>query len=274
MSIDIRKPLKKFLPHLCKANEAGLNEADTVQRLIKFFDDVLGYDTMTEISRETEMKGKYVDIALKIDGTVRILVEAKAAGEKLRDRHIEQAQSYASRNNYHWVILTNGTEWILYHLTFGEGIEYTRAFTIDLMDDAQVETGAEKLALLSRTSVKRGELDEFWEHTNALSPAAIGRALFLEEVLNVIRREIRRKTEVSIDQEDLADAIHGMLSPEAREQIGPMKIRKRKGVTKKVTPDDAAAPKSGGGLDPSPAPGSTAVADLTPPPTPPPQSAP
>jgi hypothetical protein len=36
MPVDIRKPLKKFLPHLLQAQSTNLNEADTVQRLTKF----------------------------------------------------------------------------------------------------------------------------------------------------------------------------------------------------------------------------------------------
>jgi hypothetical protein len=124
MPPDISRPLKKFLPHLLQAQCDNLNEADTVQRLIKVFEEVLGYDSLTEISRETQ--NKYVDVALKVDGVTRLLVEAKAAGVTLRDRHIEQAQSYASRNNCQWVLLTNGVVWQLYHLTIEEGIEYER----------------------------------------------------------------------------------------------------------------------------------------------------
>ena len=52
MPVDIRKQLKKLLPYLLQAQADKLNEADTVQRLIKFFEDVLGYDGMTDISRE------------------------------------------------------------------------------------------------------------------------------------------------------------------------------------------------------------------------------
>ena len=56
MPVDIRKPLKKFLPHLQKAQADNLNEADTVQRVIKVFEEVLGYDPMDEISREAAVK--------------------------------------------------------------------------------------------------------------------------------------------------------------------------------------------------------------------------
>src|SRR5437867_4244805 len=129
MASDISKALKHYVPILLQAQRDNMNEADTVQRLVKVFEDVLGYDSLSEISREAEVKNKYVDVTLKIDGVVRLLVEAKAAGVVLRDRHIDQAQAYASRNNFQWVLLTNCVTWNLYHLTFEEGIEYERAFS-------------------------------------------------------------------------------------------------------------------------------------------------
>jgi hypothetical protein len=55
MSTDIRRSLRKFLPHLLKAKEENLNEADTVQRIIKVFEEVLGYDPMTEITCESQV---------------------------------------------------------------------------------------------------------------------------------------------------------------------------------------------------------------------------
>jgi predicted type IV restriction endonuclease len=241
MSVDIRKPLKKFLPHLLQAQSTNLNEADTVQRLTKFFEEVLGYDGMSDISREAQMKGKFVDIVLKVDGVIRLLVEAKSAGETLRERHIEQAQAYASRNNYRWVLLTNGVAWHLFHLTFDEGIEYETAFTVNLGDESGFDAAVEHLALLHKQSVKKGELEDFWEKTRALSPASIGKALMKEEVLSLIRREVRREQGLLIDIEDLAKAIHDMLSPEARELIGPVRIRKSRATTSR-RPSIQAAP--------------------------------
>lgn len=226
MAVDIRKPLKKFLPHLLKAQADNLNEGDTVQRVIKVFEEVLGYDAMTEITRESAIKERYCDLALKIDDAIRILVEVKAAGMTLRDRHTEQAQNYASHGNIRWVVLTNGVAWNLYHLTFEEGIEATLAFTLELSEGAS-DKASELLAMLHRQSVRKGDLDDYWERRVALSPASIGRALFTEEALKFIRREIRRREGVSIDEEDLAAAIHEMLSTEARERIGPLKIRRR-----------------------------------------------
>lgn len=120
MSIDIRKELKVILPHLKKAKEDNLNEADTVLRIIKVLEGVLGYDGLSEITKEQQIRDRYCDMAIKIDGAIRFLVEAKAAGVVLRDRHIEQCQRYASEGNIRWALLTNGVVWNLYHLTFEE----------------------------------------------------------------------------------------------------------------------------------------------------------
>ena len=237
MNVDIRKPLKKFIPLLVEARDEGLNEADTVLRLCRFFEEVLGYDGLRDISREAEMKGKYVDISLKIDGRVKLLVEAKAADVRLRDKHIEQAQSYASRNNYRWVLLTNGIDWHLYHLTFDEGIEYERAFVVSLTPEGDLDEAATKLALLHKKTLGRGQLDEYWDKATALGAFSIGRALFRENVLMLIRREIRRDAGVLIDREDLAKALHQMFTPEAREQIGPVKVRRRRKTTKPKRPE-------------------------------------
>jgi hypothetical protein len=224
-----RPTLKTWIPQLLEARENNLNEADTLARITKVFEEVLGYDPLNEISREAQLKGKYIDLAIKIDGVIRLLVEAKAAGVLLRDRHIEQAEGYAARNNYRWVLLTNGVMWNLYHLTFEEGIEYERVFSIDLTEDTP-EVATEKLALLSRDSIRKQILEKYWEQQCALSPAVIGKYLFKEKILRLLRREIRKELGFLVDVEDLAVAVRGMLSPEAREMIGPRhsKVRQRK----------------------------------------------
>ena len=55
---SIRSALRKIHPFLIQAQEQNLNEADTVFRIKKVFEDVLGYDGMTEITGEAQIKGK------------------------------------------------------------------------------------------------------------------------------------------------------------------------------------------------------------------------
>jgi predicted type IV restriction endonuclease len=236
--IDIRKPLTKMLPHLLQAQKENLNEADTVVRLIKVFEEVLGWDAMEEISREAHLKNKYVDLALKLDGVIKLLVEAKAAGERLRDRYVEQAELYASENNYRWAVLTNGVVWNLYHLTFEGGIDYERLFSVDLSDREHFNQNAERLALLHRQAIKKAEHEAFWERATALSPESVGRLLFDEQVLSLIRRNLHHERGVVLDIEDIAQAIHDLFSEDAREKIGPPKL-KHHHVKRQTKPQNA-----------------------------------
>ena len=225
--INIRTALKKMLPHLMAAKEQNINEADTVVRIIKVLEDVLGYDPMSEISREAQLRDKYIDLLLKINGVPRMIIEVKAAGIVLRDRHIEQAENYASRNNYPWVLLTNGTCWRLYHLTFEEGIEYDVAFNIDLSKD-DFNHCADTLAVLHRASIAGNKLDGFWACRVALSPASITKALLHEDVLNELRHQVKKDTGTNMEIDELAEALRGMFSQEIREQVGAMRIRKNR----------------------------------------------
>ncbi|HEY3420922.1 MAG TPA: type I restriction enzyme HsdR N-terminal domain-containing protein [Methanomassiliicoccales archaeon] len=216
-----------MLPHLLAAKEQNINEADTVVRIIKVLEDVLGYDPMSEISREAQLRDKYVDLMIKIGGVPKLIIEAKAAGVELRDRHIEQAENYASKNNYPWVLLTNGVVWRLYHLTFEEGIEYDVAFNVDLSKD-DFNHCADTLAVLHRSSIASNKLAAFWACRVALSPDSISKALLHEDVLNELRRQIKKDTGTNMEIDELAEALHDMFSQEVREQVGAMRIRKNR----------------------------------------------
>jgi hypothetical protein len=165
----------------------------------------------------------------------------KSAGSALRDRHIEQAERYG-RGNYRWVV----DEWdrlepLSPHLreasnTNGCSPSIWQAMT----------SRAANASLLHRKSVSKGHHDDHWAQRLALSAASIGKALFSEEVLRLIRRDIRKREGLSVDEEDLATAIHAMMSAEAREQLGPMRIRRRRKSARKTGPETIAdAPKKG-----------------------------
>lgn len=232
---NIRPAVRKFARLFNEMRKSKANESETVARLRHFFEEALGYDGIKDISSETEMKGKYVDLCLKIEDDICMLVEAKAAAIELRVRQIDQAKFYAAENGFRWVLLTNGVEWNLYHVTFNEdeGIEYDPAFAVSLADE-NLDKAVEYLALLHKRSLAKDGLERFWAEKSALCAASIGKAIFHERVLKVLRREIRHLCDVRIDPEDLAVAVHNMFSQEAREEIGPLRIRKTR--KKSVTP--------------------------------------
>ncbi len=238
--------LSRFATAFREARDRGANESDTVMYLIKFFEDVLGYDPLKgEISKELAIKDRYCDVALKVDGSVRLLVEAKAAGLKsLGDKHIEQAENYASRAGVPWVLLTNGIEWRLYHLTFneGEGIAHDIAFEVNFLE--QIDRNAEdvwaKFELLTRSSMKKDLIEDFWQQKKVLSAASVVRVLFHEEVLRVVRRLLRKDAEAMLDIEDVYTAVRDVISKEALADAGDLGITKRRKRRRKVQRTDAA----------------------------------
>lgn len=232
--------LAKFAAAFREARDRGANESDTVMYLVKFFEEVLGYDSLKgEISKELAIKDRFCDIAIKIEGTVSFLVEGKAAGLKgLVDKHIEQAENYASKAGIRWVLLTSGIEWRLYHLSWAEneGITHDLAWQANMLED--LDSDAEglwgKLCLLSRSAVKDGALDEFWERKKALSPGSVVRVLFHEDTLTVIRRELNRNAPARLDLDDVFAAVRDALSKEALLEAGDIGMTKRRKKRRKV----------------------------------------
>lgn len=241
--------LNRFAQAFKDARDRNANESDTVMFIVKMLEEAFGYDSLKgEISKELAIKDRYCDIALKIDGTVRVLVECKAASIKeLVEKHIEQAENYASRAGLCWVLLTNGIQWKLFHLAFseGEGITHDLAFDANLIDEMVVnaEDLWEKLSILSRESVAAGELEDFWEEKKALSPASVIRVLFNHDVLTVIRRELNRNAPARLDLEDVLAAVRDLLSKEALMAAGDISMTKRRRRRRKTaqTADDAEA---------------------------------
>jgi len=235
------KQLQKYADVFRDARDRGTNEADTVMYLVKFFEEVLGYDSLKgEISGELQVKNQYCDLALKIDGTVHILVEGKAASVKgLTAKNIDQAETYGFKSGIRWVLLTNGIEWQLYHLTFAEneGITHERAFEANLLDELAVDPASlwAKLSMLSRYAVQKDLLEDYWEHKKVLSPASVVRALFSLKVLTEVRRELNRGAPARLDFQDVFAAIRDALSKEALLSAGEItlpKKRKQKNVAK------------------------------------------
>jgi hypothetical protein len=230
MEKSLKKQLQHYIQVFTDGRDRNANEADTVMYITRFLTDVLGYDLFKDITKEFQVRERYCDLAVKVNGEVRFLIEVKSMALALSDRHIEQAENYASRAGIHWVILTNGLTWRLYHLTFDtNGIEHDLAFECSLGMDIDLEESWKCLSIVSRGSVAGGNLADFWEHKKALSSDSLLRALFTEEVLSTLRRQLKRKASIRVELEDLATALRRLLNPEVlTEDIRIKKARKKR----------------------------------------------
>lgn len=220
MPTDLRKALEKLRPQLLEAHRAGLSEADTVQRVARLFEDVLGYDPLQELTRDKAV-GSCVDLAVKLGDDVPLLVEVVAAGTPLVVEHVAEARRVAARDNVSFILLTNGVVFNLYHVSLDEDLEIALVFSVDLRADVSEET-VEMLGLLQRRAVSKGKLAGYWEQRSRLGPAVLGRLLLGEDVLGLLRRRLRRDHGIRIDSALLAASVHELLAPAVQRCLGPV----------------------------------------------------
>ena len=181
------KEIRSFIPILQLAKERKSNEADTRTVVHKFLSDVLGYDFINDITKEFMIRGTYVDFGIKIDEEIKFLVEAKPIGSKLKDNHVRQAVNYAVNKGIQWCVLTEGAVWRLYRIEFQQPIKITQVFEIDLLALPPSESGR-LLWLLSKPSMKKGEIDKFWRKQETLNDTIVLKALFSESALKAGRK--------------------------------------------------------------------------------------
>lgn len=208
--IRIKKVIKGFQDKdiIRWAEQQGLNEGDTRSLVEDVLSDALGYEKLREITREFEVKGHYVDFAIKLDGKPKFFIEVKAIGAKLGEKDLFQIQSYSASHNLPWMILTNGRIWRCYHLSSGSPPSVDLVFEVDLLTfSVDMNNIVEKLYLLSKEAVWRDKLSEYWEEAKATSPELISKYLFSEKVLAELRREIYRMTKQHISLDLLAEVL-------------------------------------------------------------------
>ena len=116
--------LKKFQPILENAKTRDVNESDTVTILVDILQDVFGYDKYTDITSEHAIRGTFVDLAIKHDGKLILLIEVKAVNTDLKEAFVKQAVDYATNQGVDWVILTNGIIWKVFKILFTKPIEH------------------------------------------------------------------------------------------------------------------------------------------------------
>ena len=117
------------------------------------------------MSRERAVKGagetEHVDFAVQLeagpDAEPIMMVELKRVSIDLTLKHLKQVTSYAIDSGCEWVLLTNGREWKLYHVEFGQPPKTHLIDHWNLLTDEIVDL-ADKFEYISYKQVKKGSL--------------------------------------------------------------------------------------------------------------------
>jgi predicted type IV restriction endonuclease len=201
--------MKRMRSIIDQQRARDVSEADTVTLVKDLLADVFGYDKYAELTSEHSIRGTYCDLAIKLDDKLVQLVEVKAIGISLEDRHVKQAVDYAANQGLEWVVLTNGIVWRLYHVLFAKPIDKQLIAEIDLTTiDCRKDAQQELLFLFTKEGFQRGAQEEMRDRKDATSRYVLS-ALILnnDSVLNAIRRELRRVVEVNVDEADIAHVL-------------------------------------------------------------------
>ena len=237
--------IKRFQPILAAAKSRDVGESDTVTIVVDILSDVFGYDKYSEITSEHMIRGTFCDLATKIEGALQQLFEVKAIGLELKDQHVKQAVDYAANQGVEWVVLTNGTTWRVYRLTFAKPIDFELVITIDFSTlNPKSAKDVESLYLFCKEGWIKSVLGEYHSQKQALSRFFLGAMILSDPVLEVIRRELRRVSpDIKIDIEEIKavlnlevlkrEVVEGEKAEDARKKIAraankPLRVRTAK----------------------------------------------
>ena len=265
---EVRSALRRCRRMMKEAEKDDCNEAETRRRIERIFDTVMGYDVLKHLSRERAVRGagetEHVDFAVQLsedsDAAPAIMVEIKRIGVDLKPKHLKQVSSYAINAGCEWTILTNGRDWRLYHITYGQPPVTKLVRAWDLLTDEFVDL-ASAFDIVSFKRVRKGSLDDLWQKTNVLLPRNMLQAILSEGPMKSIRRELRKSTGVLVPLEDVVHGLRRLLNESAlnelediRVSLPPKRSKKRRSKPKAVAEVAApvGAPTGAAEADPEP----------------------
>ncbi len=200
--------LKRFQPILASAKSRDVNESDTSMIVTDILAELFGYDKYHEVTRELCIRGTFCDLATRLEGKFQMIIEVKAIGLDLKGAHVKQAVDYAANQGIEWVALTNGNLWRVFRVIFAKPIDAELVLDIDLLGLNPKRAGdLESVYLLTRESMLKSGLYAYHDHLQATNKFYLAAVVLSDPVLETVRRELRRLSDVKLEVEDLRDAL-------------------------------------------------------------------
>ncbi|MCK4850145.1 MAG: type I restriction enzyme HsdR N-terminal domain-containing protein [Phycisphaerae bacterium] len=242
---ETKKVILEARKMIADVARADGNEAETRKRVERIFASLMGYDSLKHLSSEHAVRGpgvtEYCDFTIQLaegDKTKQVIfVELKRVNVDLATKHLKQVSSYAINAGCEWIILTNGREWRTYHVSFGQPPETRLISSWNLLLD-EPATLAEKFSLFGYRNVRRGGLDEIWRKDNVLTPGNLLSVILSEESIRLLRRKLKKASDVRVAPEEIVGAIRRILNEAALGEMENIKISlpEKKKRTRKPKP--------------------------------------
>jgi hypothetical protein len=201
--------LKTYKRKYIKKQFSESDESATRIMINAFLTEVLGYQELDEIKTEYNIRGEYADYVIQLKRKKQFVVEVKSIQLDLNERHLRQSLSYAANEGIDWIILTNGRTFQFYRVLFGKPISVELLVSLDFVDATpkMMKDFANILVLFTKKAVVNDEHELFWQRSIALSPANISKLLYSEEVVKLMRRELKKTSSINFEPEAIKDAL-------------------------------------------------------------------
>ena len=211
--------------------KADGNEAETRKRIDRILETVLEYDTFKHVTQEYAISGAgdtvHCDIAIQLDheesSKPEMFIEVKRVNIDLAPRHVRQAASYGIDKGCEWVLLTNGKDWKLYHITFGKPPQTKLIEQWNLLNDDPLVL-ARKFEIVSYRSVRKQGLDRLWEKRNVLTTTNMLKTILSEDSIRLYQRRLKKATGITISPEDIVGSFRHLLNEAAVSEMDRIKI--------------------------------------------------
>jgi hypothetical protein len=229
----ITAQLKTYQGILAQAMKKDSSEGDTVVIVTDMISDILGYDKYQNLSSEHAIRGTYVDLMVSVDNKPRFLVEVKAVGTELKDNSIKQVVDYAANKGVDWVVLTNGIVWRVYKVVFAKPIDKVLVCELNALEaNNKGPEAIECFGSLSLEGFSKDSLSDWFHEKQITSKFAIAALLLSDSMLDSLRLQIRRLSQVRVEIDDL----RSLLTDEVikRELIDGDEAKSASGFLKKL----------------------------------------
>lgn len=187
------KQIPRFQKILAHAKDRDIHESDTVTIVVDMLENVFGFDKYTEITSEHAIKGTFCDLAVKIGGKIKYLVEIKAIGLDLKANHLRQVVNYGANEGISWVVLSNGLEWQIHKISFERPISSELVTLIDFEEiNHRNKDHLLQVFLLCRQGMKKQAIEDYHERSQVVNRFMVAAIAQTDPVASVIRRELKR----------------------------------------------------------------------------------
>lgn len=187
---------KSLMPLHLRLNAIASQEQSSEEQVriwcIDVLRQVLGY-TDSEIDTEFLALGQRIDIVLKLNGKVFMIIECKNTKSKLGLNVVNQGVNYATSKSADWVVVTNGHIWRLYRVIPVKGKDplAVRVFDISLLDaDGVSEADVANFYMLTKRAITKGETERLFHQVECLSHRSVVTSITSQTVIKSLRRSL------------------------------------------------------------------------------------